>query len=181
MSKVENFIDHLEELVKKEDRATLARLRHRLAFDSEENPPVIGFVERFTSSLEDYQVWEREAYYLTASLFATHPDQSKDESESLGATFRRVYYERGESESVEKRFLALIDADSEQITNRLRHAIKLIRSNEFSVNYDLLLLHLKSWQSEKHWVQQRWARDFYRPFEVETEPKSAPTINTINE
>ena len=176
MSKNENFVDYLGELVKKDDRATLARLRHSLAFPPGQYTQVFGFMERFTSSLYG---WDREAYYLTAGLFATHPDQTEDEAETLGATFRRVYYERSESESIAKRFLALIDADPEQMPERLRHAINLIRSHALSVNYDLLLLHLKAWQSENHWVQQRWARDFYRPFEAETKPEA--TINPENE
>jgi CRISPR system Cascade subunit CasB len=176
MNKTENFVNHLEELVKKDDRATLARLRHSLAFPPGQYTQVFGFVERFTSSLFG---WDREAYYLTAGLFATHPDQTEDETETLGATFRRVYYERGESESIAKRFLALIDADPEQISERLRHAINLIQSHNFAVNYDLLLSHLTAWNSEKKWVQQRWARDFYRPLETPAKPET--TINPESE
>lgn len=163
--KQQNFVAQLQKLVENDDRATLAQLRHSLSFPPGEAIAAFAFVERFTSSLEG---WPREVYYLVAGLFATHPEHTSLEDESLGATFQRVYYGRGEPPSINQRFRALIAADDQQLGHHLRHAITLIRAEGLGVNYALLLSHLNAWNSEKQWVQQRWARDFYRPLDTES-------------
>jgi CRISPR system Cascade subunit CasB len=163
--KYQKFIAYLEDYVVRDDRAVLAKLRHSLSDVPERQIRAFSIVEPFTSTLEG---WSREAYYLVAGLYATHPERSKSDAESFGTTFRRVYLERGESPSIEKRFLTLLDSDVEQLQERLRHAITLIRSEGYAVNYEMLLGHLLAWRQDTRWVQQRWARDFYKPTENST-------------
>jgi CRISPR system Cascade subunit CasB len=176
-NKPKKFIDYLEEFVRRDDRAVLSRLRHSLSDVPERQIRAFAVIEPFTSSLEG---WSREAYYLAGGLYATHPERSEEEHETLGATFKRVYLERGESPSIEQRFLSLLDADTHQLPDRLRHAITLIRSEAFAVNYELLLRQLLAWRQDSRWVQQRWARDFYKPI-GDTETTTANETESTTE
>jgi len=98
--------------------------------------------------------WKREAHYLVAALYAL-----KDGAHQEGRTLARALREKArESDSVEKRFLALLDADRDQIAFRLRQAVALV---EGGLDFARLLDDLLGWFSPERRVQARWAREFY--------------------
>lgn len=59
---------------------------------------------------------------------------------------------------MEKRFLALLEADRDQIAFRLRQAVALV---EGGMDFARLLDDLLRWFSPGRHVQARWAREFY--------------------
>src|SRR5699024_5537003 len=78
----------------------------------------------------------------------------------LGAAARALQAATG-SESVEARFLALLDADAEQLPHRLRQMISLMNSQGVAPAWSQLRKDLNWWRTEERWVQQRWARSYY--------------------
>ena len=71
------------------------------------------------------------------------------------------------STSTERRFIALLDADREQLPHRLRQMIALLK--EQSIDFDALLERLLHWGDDRKRAQNAWARDFYRNLESETD------------
>lgn len=159
MSKIEEFIGQLQKLVEAEDRAALARLRHSLAFEPGEYVHAFPLVERFTINLGAER---RKLYFLVAGLFATHPETSHDPKENIGRTLKRLYVAQDESPSIEKRFLALLEADDDQLPEHLRHLVHLLRSKGFAVNWEKLLQDLISRQYDEDKTKKEWAQGFYR-------------------
>lgn len=97
------------------------------------------------------------ARFVVASLFALHPDHGRNAG-SLGATCRRI----GTHESAQQRFIALLNSRRDDLPNRLRQMIRLAHSEQAPVDYILLLQNLRQWEHPDHWVQERWARDYWR-------------------
>jgi CRISPR system Cascade subunit CasB len=164
MSKSESFVTHLRSLAER-DRGALAVLRRALAFPPGRFPGAFPFVEPFTTG---ESAWSREAYYLAATLFALHPHHTDDSRASLGRVLSTLVARRG-SASLETRFVALLDADEDQLAERLRYAMSLLASEDIPVNYARLLDDLRFWRGDERRVQIRWAQDFYRDLRIETD------------
>lgn len=154
--KAQRFVDHLKTL----DRGPLATLRRSLAFEPGTYVPAFPFVEPFANT----DGWPRTVYYLVAGLFALHPDDIS--GDSLGRTIAALYRRR-ESQSIESRFIVLLDADPEQLPQRMRQTITLVKDHGLPVNWTQLIDDLMGWSHESRHVQRNWARDFYRGIETE--------------
>lgn len=160
LSKGERFINYLEELARDEDRAALAALRRSLGKSPGEAAETHRYVLRFNP-----EPWEETAYYLVAGLFALHPVNWRKQEDSkqptnLGASFARLQAST-DSESIEKRFVALLDCHEDDLAEHLRHAVSLLRSKEVSVDWLQLLKDLRHWNYETRRVQRSWARAFW--------------------
>jgi CRISPR system Cascade subunit CasB len=78
----------------------------------------------------------------------------------LGAACAAHAASKKGSDSTERRFIALLDADRDQLPHRLRQMVALIKG--FPLDWDSLLRDLLGWTVPEKPVQNRWARDFYR-------------------
>lgn len=153
------FLEWLEKL--KEQKAwtpARAALRRSLAFDPGTYPPAMRYVEPFVQE----EGWAREAHYLVAGLYALK-DGVHQEGRTLAQALREAMKER-KSESIEKRFLALLDADRDQIAFRLRQAVGLV---EGGMDFARLLDDLLGWFHPDRRAQARWAGEFYREEKAE--------------
>jgi CRISPR type I-E-associated protein CasB/Cse2 len=100
-----------------------------------------------------------------------------EESESFGKSLtvaRAVKAYEGHSEkgegnmsSVERRFLALLDSDVDQLSYRLRQMLLMVTRGQNAVaaplDWATLLRDLQHWSSPTDWVRQKWAQEFYQP------------------
>jgi len=147
----ERFVEWLERLkAQKAWTPARAALRRSLAFPLGAYPKAMPYVEPFVRE----EGWKREAHYLVAALYAL-----KDGEHQKGRTLARALREKAqESDSVEKRFLALLDADRDQIAFRLRQAVGLV---EGGLDFAQLLDDLLRWFGPERRVQARWAKEFY--------------------
>lgn len=169
-SKVSAFISRLERLVEEEDRATLAQLRRSLAFEPGTYVYAFPLVERFTINLSPDR---RRLYFLVAGLFALHPESNNDPREDFGRTLQRLYL-KDTSPSTERRFLALLEADDDQLPHHLRQLVSLLKAKGLAVNWRRLLQDLINRQYDPDATKRRWAQSFYRPLSEDTEAE-APT------
>ncbi|MDX3905106.1 MAG: type I-E CRISPR-associated protein Cse2/CasB [Pigmentiphaga sp.] len=176
----QDFVAHLEGLVRKKDNAALARLRHSLAFPPGSYPPAFPHVERFVPA----DAHERDAYrlalYVVAGLFARHPQQTSRSFASAFADLQR----RRESGSIEQRFVALLGADPDNIANYLRQATTLLAADGIGLDYVQLIEDLSRWMNpyidpvRRDRIRQHWARDFYRAAQDEHKnPKEGQQTN----
>lgn len=158
-SQRDRLIEELENAKNADDRATLAKLRRGLG----KEPGAPGAAERDAWVLkrlrQDASRAELEKCCLVASLFGLHPDSGG--MGTLGAAFRQLWKSNDEAEGPERRFVALLDSDSEDLPMRLRQAISLLKTNDIAINWQQLLRDLRSWSHPDRYVQRQWAKDFW--------------------
>jgi CRISPR system Cascade subunit CasB len=151
------FVAHLHRLADDNaaGRAALANLRRGLG-----KPPGAAL-----ETLAVVQPWlprslkpsEENACYLAASLFASHPQPG---GVRLGQAFNLLARKR-QAESLEKRFVALLNADADDLPEHLRHAVSLLKSEGIALDWASLITDLQKWNHPSRYVQRRWARDFW--------------------
>jgi CRISPR system Cascade subunit CasB len=173
------FIERLEGL-NKQDTKVRAVLRRSLAFDPGAYVPAYPYVEPFVK--DEDKSWRREMLYLVAGLWATHWREGRSAAPMpIGkacAAFdsekrkKMSQDDRRKTSSTEKRFITLLDADRDQLPDRLRQMIALL--NGHTIDFDSLLKGLLNWNDDRKRTQNVWARDFYRNMnhEVEIKPNS---------
>lgn len=163
------FIEWLESLNEKDTRVR-AVLRRSLAFDPGTFVPAYPYVEPFLKG-EDNS-WRREVFYLVAGLWAGHWREGVTGVPLPIGKACAVYQTASGSTSTERRFIALLDADRDQLPHRLRQMVALLK--EQSIDFDALLSGLLYWNDDQKRTQNSWARDFYRNMnhEMETEATS---------
>ena len=161
--KLPGLIDHLYQLAAEEDRAAFAALRRGLG-----KPPgaVAEMARHVVRYLPDHTALDAD-FYLIASLFGLHPrpwdGPAESSSANLGASLRRlapIATDAG-AKGVERRFVALLNADRDDLPTHLRHAVALLASHDEPIEWALLLRHLRHWDHPERWVQRRWARSFW--------------------
>lgn len=161
------FIEWLEDLNAKDTRVR-AVLRRSLAFDPGTFAPAYPYVEPFVQDQDNS--WRREMLYLVAGLWAAHWREGQmGQPMSIGKACA-AYQATSGSTSTERRFIALLDSDRDQLPHRLRQMIALLK--EQVVDFDVLLNGLLYWNDDQKRTQNTWARDFYRTMNAEL--KKAP-------
>jgi CRISPR system Cascade subunit CasB len=156
------FIEWLESLSKKDTRVS-AVLRRSLAFDPGTFTAAYPFVEPFVK--DEANSWRRAMFYLVAGLWAAHWREGRDRpSTSIGKACAAGQMASG-SASIERRFINLLDADSDQLPNRLRQMIALLK--EQTIDFEGLLNGLLLWNDDRKRTQNRWARDYYQNLKYE--------------
>jgi CRISPR system Cascade subunit CasB len=151
------LIEMLEEMAKKESKVR-AVLKRSLAFDPGAYPPAFPYVERRLG--DDNGKWKRTVYYLVAGLWAQHFREGRGAGQNFPVACGAFYESKEKSSSIEKRFIALLDADDGQLAYRLRQMLALLK--EYSIDFDVLCKDLISWNHAEKFVQIRWAKAFYR-------------------
>ncbi|MCL6649912.1 MAG: type I-E CRISPR-associated protein Cse2/CasB [Chloroflexi bacterium] len=154
------FIQHLREL--RDDRGAMAALKRSLAFNADELGDVRAYryVEPFVQGESE---WRRHVYYLVAGLYALHSEEGE---QSLAEVLSDLWQREQQLRSLESHFRSLLESDPDQLPDRLRRIVTYVRSKGASLNYERLLGDLLHWKSQNRWVQQRWARQFYRGVQV---------------
>ena len=70
------------------------------------------------------------------------------------------------STGTERRFITLLNADSDQLPQRLRQMIALLKKQ--AIDFGSLLKGLLYWNDDQKRTQNAWARDYYRNLKHET-------------
>lgn len=170
--KQKDFIGHLLNLASpgKEDRGALADLRSGLG----KQPGAMARVHKHVVPYLPEKSYNDRWYYLTATLFGAFPQHRG--GRSLGAAFRPL---KQKSDSMEARFVALLNAHPDDLDDHLRHAVSLLKANEQPLDWFRLFEHLLDWDHPDGRVQLRWARDFYKSNGGETgSPSETNSDNT---
>lgn len=100
---------------------------------------------------------------LIAGLFGfAHDDLEDKRGVSLGTALRDLYEAR-QNDSLERRLMALLNADAEHLPGHLRQAISLLKTvDNCKLDWGMLLEDVSAWNSSDKWVQKKWTRDYYR-------------------
>ncbi len=153
--KQKTFIGYLLTLAKEgqEDRGALADLRSGLGKEPGEMARVHKHVVPYLPEKSYNDRW----YYVTATLFGSFPKHRQ--GCGFGTAFRPL---RQKSDSMEARFVALLNAHPDDLDGHLRYAVGLLKANEQPLDWFRLFDDLLQWGHPEGHVQLRWARDFYK-------------------
>jgi CRISPR type I-E-associated protein CasB/Cse2 len=100
-------------------------------------------------------------HYLTASLFAYHPDNTNDGD--FGDTFRKIFLKRGSNKSLEQSFVALLKSNPEDFPFHMRRAIAIAKSENIPVNWNVLFFDMKRWPYDSKFPPyEKWAQSFWK-------------------
>ena len=154
------------------DTAVVATLRRSLMYEPGAYPPAFPFVEPFADGLSAVN---RRLAYLAAGLWASAARREPGKAYRIGEAWRVLHGRQDSKRSTEARFVSLIGADEDELNWRLRQATKLLSSAGIDIDWPMLLRHLFGWSHPDRWVQQSWARDFWR----ETDAAATETATVI--
>lgn len=166
---LESLVPHVDPDGKeKGDRAALAALRRGLGKEPGEAPDVFPVL---LPILPEGQLsrWDERIAYLVASLFALYPDAPPWPESSrahwqrnLGASLRQLA-DQTDSEGPERRFVALLNSDVDDLPHHLRGIIALLKSAKSPVPVDWvrLIWDLRGWSNPERRVQKDWAGAFW--------------------
>jgi CRISPR system Cascade subunit CasB len=170
-TKEENrFIRYLKNLERRQDRAALAHLRRGLGKQPKIAMEMYPYLGQFLS--HETKPRYENAVFIVAALFAYYPDAHGNVG-NLGASLRQL---KDDSDSIERRFVALLNAEVEELPYYLRQVVGLLRSKEIAVNWQTLFEDIQKWSYNDRRVQREWARsfwgNFYKDKKQETENNS---------
>jgi len=111
---------------------------------------------------------------LIAGLFGFAHDNIEDiKGISLGYALRTLYETR-ENDSLERRFMSLLNADAEHLPGHLRQSISLLKAESIRLDWEMLLHDVCSWDAPGKRIQKRWIQDYYRSRKVDKSIPVAP-------
>ena len=151
----------------KKDTAVVANLRRSAAYDPGLYPPVFRYVEPYIHNLSE---WRRTATYLAAAYWALAIRMGRDgdkdntlaEAHSLPKALRVLQARSADtSKTIESRFQALLDADTDELQWRLRHLTSQLSAAGIAIDWPSLLKDLRDWSNPQRRVQVHWARQFW--------------------
>ena len=150
---IDRFVAYLESLQNQGNRGALAALRRGVG-----SPPGT-VVEMYPQILPwvPSSKWVEEPAYIVGSLFALHPEPGG--KGNIGTAFAMV---KEPSESLGKRFVALLNCHRDDLPNHLRQAVSLLKAKDVPIDWRRLLKDILSWDHESRFVQQQWAREFWQ-------------------
>lgn len=170
----QNFIKHLTEVMglglpdnqrQGHHKVAQAELKRSLGFGPSYYK-VAKYVDPFVPANELAEDARYRSLYLVAGLLALSP---KLESISLAAAMGQLALKLKPSNSIENRFLALLERNGENVDDPLRQVITLLKAHDFGFDYVLLLNDLTTWLNpspnsveQLDRLRHRWASDFYR-------------------
>jgi len=151
------YLAFLHSLRDREDRGALAALRRGLGKPPASVPETFPLV--IPRIPNDATKWEEELYFMIASLFAFYP--SPEGEGDMGSVFRHIR-SKTKSESVEKRFIALLRAHRDDLSDHLRHAVALAKSHDIPINWNELFVDLRKWNWASLVSQRKWAKSYWK-------------------
>lgn len=166
------FLNGLQRL----DSGGLARLRRSAGQSlNESHNSYTVFYPILPRSVERQD--EQAIFFLVATLYALCTRAGEHERQRGGTSLGTALHQLRQGQlsdqgranddriSLDRRVLALFNADSDQLPFRLRQIVRLLHSNELSLNWERLLLDLLRWDHPERYIQQRWAREYFTGYQ----------------
>ncbi|MCI0412695.1 type I-E CRISPR-associated protein Cse2/CasB [bacterium] len=159
----EKFVRMLEGLNEKQDRAALAALRRGLGKAPGEAMEAYRYIAPFVSEKTTRQY--EAALHTVGTLFGLYPSRSRAGDGwfdmNMGASLRDL---KGKltAESVDRRFVSLLNSHRDDLDDHLRSIVSLLKSKDITVNWLQLLRDIMRWEDDRRIVQRNWAKAFWQ-------------------
>ena len=154
----EEFIKMLMTFHTQENRAALAMLRRGLGKQPGEAMEVYRYIGNFAANAKSKT--HEDALHTVATLFGLYPSPNREgDHTNLGVSVSELA-EKSNRDSIEKRFVALLDSHSDDLPNHLRQMVGLLKANDVRINWLQLLQDINWWDDDQRKVQRHWAKSF---------------------
>lgn len=157
MNKSDNFIEYLIQLSQNENKTKiLSDLKHGLRTEPGNDIKMYPYIVSWTQNLfykEEY------IYYMTASLFAYYPEHTEEDI-NIGHIYKEIYKSEN-SKSIEKRLIALLNSDLDNIQPKLRSLVGLAKNKKIKINWKNFMKDLLYWDHESNFSKKKIASSFY--------------------
>lgn len=153
-----NLIDSLNQSALA-DTSVRAILRRGMSYKLGTHVPSFRFVEPVFVQ-DGVGPKRRNAYYLAAALWANHSSKSPSGPRVSFAQACAHHYAKKGVESFSKAFVALLDANEEQLPRRLSSMLGQL--SDYNIDFGALHDDLKYWIQPDKRIQIRWAMAFYQ-------------------
>jgi CRISPR type I-E-associated protein CasB/Cse2 len=108
---------------------------------------------------------------MTAALFSIHPNIRQREARkpsSILDSLSQLQVSLGRTsddhrQALDRRVMALLNADQEDVFHHLCHLIRLFRNSDIAIDWIQLAYDLDRWSLTDKTVQRRWARQWWEP------------------
>lgn len=149
--------------------AQLAALRRGLGREMSEVPEVfpiiVPMLPDFTARPISAAQRERDehTYFQVAALYAWHGINWRGSGtyrRDLGASLYALS-QKGTSESMEKRFVAMLDCHRDELDTHLRSLVGILRTGDQPIAWPQLLADLEGTHWEERRTQTLWARSYW--------------------
>lgn len=178
----ERFVDFLEDLLARDDRAALAALRRGLGKEPGAAIEMHPFVMPRLYGVKGRH--REDVYFTVAALFGLYPRESWQGTDkratNLGASLG-LLNANTEGDSVERRFVAMLNARVEDLPSHLRQIVGLLKANGVPVDWKTLLTDMIFWNDDNQRVQRRWSRAFWQAREQGDANDSSAVIGASDE
>ncbi len=116
---------------------------------------------------------DQELYFLVASLYALTTRGGDHRRQQGGVSLGKALHQLRQAQlastgrtqndkiSLDRRFATLIEADTEQLPFRLRQLVRLLYSQQLTLDWNRLLRDLFVWRAADQCTQRRWMREYY--------------------
>ena len=112
---------------------------------------------------------ENKAVQTIAACYALHPQETG--KGNFGATClalvddeeRHKLHETGEPGRLTKRFMHLLEAEGEEVFDRVTKFVLRAKASDVPVNYEQLFSDLKYWTVDPVRIRERWAKSYWTP------------------
>lgn len=155
LQRPDRLVDRLEELAARQDRAALARLRASL--QTSRRLEGLAIVLPFVTRSRAFPERAEDDALLVAGLFALHPESGRMK---LPVALRLLTSAR---DSIELRFRALLAAEKVDLGLHLRHAVGIVGSHGFALDWRDLHRTVRFWDHYSNRSRRAWARAFWTP------------------
>jgi CRISPR type I-E-associated protein CasB/Cse2 len=108
--------------------------------------------------------FKERCYYQVAGLFALAYREVRHSSDvSFGAALRNLRLSDKGSDSLDGRFLTLLNCSEDRLFDHLRSLIGLLQAaGKMQLDWTSLLVDVQHWSAASRYVQRKWARHYYR-------------------
>ena len=167
------LIQMLKDLKRKDDRGSLAALRSGVGKAPGEAARMFPYVARFLT--DGISIGPRvQAVFLTASLFAKHPDPGG--SGNLGNSLKAATAKKHGEDGVTSRLTAALDADPDDLPHHLVGLVSLCESAGVPINWNQFLWDVRDLlgddEDRRNKTRLQWAKGFWG-----NSPKAEAEIN----
>jgi CRISPR system Cascade subunit CasB len=160
LERAKTFLDSLKQRIEN-DSGAKATLKRALSGDDRH---ILRTYPLLLPALEGISEWQQDIWIFVACLDTYH-DQEKEPAPRNFAQSCLDLHNSSESKGPERRFRSLLDTDSVDIQSPITALVRQIRSKKdkkIGVYYPQLIVDLCDWNHPDQFVQDRWARTFWR-------------------
>jgi CRISPR system Cascade subunit CasB len=161
LERAKTFLDSLKQRIKN-DSGAKATLKRALSGNDRHIRQTYSLLLPYLDNIKE---WQQDIWIFVACLDTYHDQEKKPAPRNFAQSCMDLH-NSSESKGPERRFRALLDTDLADIQSPITALVRQIKSKKekkkIPVYYPQLIVDLCNWDHPDQFVQDSWARTFWR-------------------